>query len=219
MGRAHMHLMVQFRVKVDLPSPAFAFRGVRPTCRIAWADLLGGGFCRSQNGVPVSSGVLGGPGGWGPPPARRSEIEQTISVAYQQEATGYAGRDGAPEGKHLGWKKGDPGGWTPGSSGPPPGFVLKKAATPFCGSRAAQAMEGTPRRQERGAFQAPTSWNRKLTGQLFSYSACRLARATSAFLFARLCIAVGAPPDRTTARPRFPRAKHNARAPGMGLDC
>jgi hypothetical protein len=66
---------------------------------------------------------------------------------------------------------------------------------PFCGSQTTQGIEGTARGQKRSGIQAPTSWNWKLTGQSFSHSACRLARATSALLFVSPCIAVGVPMD------------------------
>ena len=110
---------------------------------------------------------------------------------FPQKAACYAGREGAPDGECFDRKNGHRGGWGAGSWDPLPVFALKKAALPLRGSWTAQAMGGTGRRGARVAFQAPTSWNWKLTGQLFSNSACRLQWGTPAVLLAALCIAFG----------------------------
>ena len=43
-GAMHAHLMIQFLDRADVPSTVFAFDGVKPNARPAWADYLGEAF-------------------------------------------------------------------------------------------------------------------------------------------------------------------------------
>ena len=45
-GARHVHLMLQFFQRIDVPSSTFAFEGVKPNARPAWTDYLGAPFAR-----------------------------------------------------------------------------------------------------------------------------------------------------------------------------